>query len=336
MRTARKRPRPGGDRRRARRTTHALRRPIRGLALLGLLVGMLTASAPALAAGPPSAATGPATQVSYGSAVLTGTVNPDRGETSYYFQYGLTRDYGGQSAIASVGAGTRPVAVSLPVTGLQPLTAYHYRLVAVNASGAEMGADHVLLTTKVPLSLAILAAPSPVSFGGAITVQGTLSGTGNGEREVLLQGQPFGAPAFQNVGNPELTSATGTFSFPVLGLEATTSFRVVTTTNPPVASPVTVASVAPIVRGHIARTRRRGFARLYGTVAPAENGAEAQIIRFVHGRSVVVATTTLVPATATSSSFSRVIRARPGVYRVLAVLTGRAQVSSYSQPLAIR
>ncbi len=336
MRTFDTRDKPAAAPRRARLVTPTPRLAARGIALLGVLVGMLAASSSALAAGPAGVATGPATQVSYGSAVLTGTVNPNGSETSYYFQYGLTRDYGAQSAIASVGAGSHQVAVSLPIAGLQPLTAYHYRLVAVNTSGAEMGADHVLLTTKVPLSLAILAAPSPVSFDGTITVQGTLSGTGNGEREVLLQEQPFGAPAFQNVGNPELTTPTGTFSFAVFGIQATTTFRVVTATNPPVASPVTVASVAPIVRSHVARARRRGFARLYGTVVPAENGAEAQIVRFVHGRLVVVATTTLHPATATSSSFSRVIRARPGVYRVLAVLTGRPQVSSYSQPLAIR
>ena len=68
----------------------------------------------------------------------------------------------------------------------------------------------------MPLSLQILASPNPVSFGGAIVVQGTLSGTGNGNRA----GRPAGATrspsraGFQNVGNPELTTATGGFSFP--------------------------------------------------------------------------------------------------------------------------
>ena len=38
---------------------------------------------------------------------LTGTVNPERDDTSYYFQYGVTRSYGSQTAIAAAGSGTR-------------------------------------------------------------------------------------------------------------------------------------------------------------------------------------------------------------------------------------
>ncbi len=65
------------------------------------------------------------------------------------------------------------------------------------------------MTTKVPLSLQILSSPDPVLFGGTAIVQGTLSGTGNGNREVVLQADQFPFSAgFQNVGNPELTTAT--------------------------------------------------------------------------------------------------------------------------------
>ena len=47
--------------------------------------------------------------MSYGSATLTGTVNPNASDTSYYFQYGLTKGYGGQTAITDAGAGTHQV-----------------------------------------------------------------------------------------------------------------------------------------------------------------------------------------------------------------------------------
>ena len=75
------------------------------------------------------------------------------------------------------------------------------------------------MTAKVPLSLRSSPRPTRSLFGGTVTVQGTLSGTGNADRAVVLQANPFPYTAgFQNVGNPELTTANGGFSFPVLGL----------------------------------------------------------------------------------------------------------------------
>jgi hypothetical protein len=291
----------------------------------------------AAAASLPTVSTGAAREVSYGSAVLTGSLKPNGADTSYYFQYGVTRAYGGQTAIADAGAGIHTVNVRLPVTGLQPLTVYHYRLVAVNAAGASIGTDATLLTTKVPLSLQILASPNPVLFGGAVTVQGTLSGTGNGNRTVILQANSFPFTAgFQNIGNPELTTAAGGFSFPVLGMTLVTQFRVVTTTNPPVVSPVALEGVAVRVDSHVGRTSRAHFARIFGTVTPAENGMQVGILRIAHGHGVLVGGTLLHPRDAGSSKFSRVVPVRPGVYRVLVRVTSGAQVSNYGGPLLIR
>ena len=122
----------------------------------------------------PSVTTGGAHSVSYGSATLTGTVNPNGADTSYYFQYWATpRSAPAQSIIADAGAGTKPVKVNTSITGLQPLTLYHYRLVAVNSAGISIGATTTFVTTKVPLSLQILASPNPVLFGGTVVVQGT-------------------------------------------------------------------------------------------------------------------------------------------------------------------
>jgi hypothetical protein len=285
----------------------------------------------------PDVSTGTAKSVSFASATLTGTINPNGSDTSYYFQYGVTRSYGGQTAIADAGAGTKTVSISLPITGLQPITVYHYRLVAVNGAGASIGGDQTLLTTKVPLSLQILTSPNPVVFGGNIVVQGTLSGTDNASRAVSLQAATFPfTGGFASVGNPELTSATGGFSFPVLGLATVTQFRVVTNTVPPVVSPVAVESVAVSVNSHVARTSRSGFARIYGTVTPAENGMQVGMLRIEHGRGVLVGGTSLVANNATSSRFSKVVRVRRGVYRVLVRVTSGAQISAYGQQLLIR
>jgi hypothetical protein len=170
-----------------------------------------------------------------------------------------------------------------------------------------------------------------------VVVEGTLSGTGNGNRVVTLQADPFGSPlGFQPFGNPQLTNASGGFSFPVVGLTTTTAFRVVTATQPQVVSPVATALVAVIVDSHVGRTHHRGRLRVFGTVRPAENGMHVGILREVRGRGILVGGTVLRPDGASRSRFSRTIPSRPGLYRVLVVVTGGAQVSAYGRPLVVR
>ncbi|HEY3828647.1 MAG TPA: hypothetical protein VGL57_05575 [Solirubrobacteraceae bacterium] len=306
------------------------------LALLALLALALPANA--LAASAPAVATGAARSVSYSSATLTGSVNPHASNTTYYFQFGITSAYGAQTALAVAGAGAAAVPVSAAVTGLEPLTVYHYRLIAVNATGASTGAERTFKTAKVPLSLAILVAPNPTVFGSTATVQGTLSGTGNAGRAVVLQQNPFPYTAgFANVGNPELTTTTGGFSFPVVGLTQATQFRVVTTTNPPVISPITIEGVAVAVSAHVGRAHRRHYARIYGTVTPAVDGMEVGIMRVIGGRNVLVSGTILRHLSTTTSRFSRTIRVkRHALYRVFVKVTNGAQTSNYSLPLFIR
>ena len=168
-------------------------------------------------------------------------------------------------------------------------------------------------------------------------VQGALSGTENANREVILEANPFPFTAgFSGVGNPELTSATGGFSFPILGLAEATEYRVITTTTPAVVSSVVLEDVAVQVSSHVARARRRHFVRIFGTVTPAEDGAQVGILRIAHGRSVLVGGTTLRHRDASSSQFSRVVPARAGVYRVLVRITSGGQSSNYGGPLLVR
>lgn len=308
-------------------------------AAVAAFAAMLALTLPAVAQGSaPSVSTGKVSAVSFGSATLRGSVDPKGADTSYYFQYGLTKSYGLQTTILGAGAGTHTVSVAIGVTGLQPLTVYHFRLVAVNASGPTIGADKGFLTARVPLSLAIFASPNPVVWGGAITVQGSLSGTSNGNREVVLQanGFPFTA-GFVDVGNPELTSATGGFSFPVLGLTQATQFRVVTTTNPPVLSPVTAEGVAVRIKARVGPVGPRGKALFYGTVSPALDGVGVAIMHETHGHEVFVKGSVLRHGSATSSRFSRVVAVkRGGVYHVLVHFTSGPLVSTYSAPLIVR
>jgi hypothetical protein len=305
------------------------------MSIAALAVLALAPSAGAVS--PPAATTGSAHSVTFNSALIGGSVNPNGAETFYYVQYGPTKSYGAQSAIARLGSGTHTVAVSVALSGLQPLTKYHYRLVAANSAGVTTGADASFVTTKVPLSLQIISAPNPVPFGGTVVVDGTLSGTGNAGREVVLQANSFPFTAgFQNVGNPELTTATGSFSFTVLGAALVTQFRVVTVTKPPIVSPVTTEAVAVRVGYRVARSHRAHHVRFFGTVTPAEDGAKVGILRIVHGRGVLVAGATLHHRNATSSAFRADVRFRRGLYRVLVVVTGGAQVSAYGPSVFLR
>lgn len=307
-----------------------------GAIAAALAVGAI-APGGAIAASAPAASTGSARSVSYASAMLNGTVNPRGQDTTYFFQYGPTTAYGAQTGLADAGKGTATVHVALAVTGLAPVTKYHYRLIAVNATGANTGRDASFTTKKVPLSLAILAAPNPVEFGGTVFVEGALSGTGGGGAEVALQDNPFPyLQGFANLGNPEVTMANGSFSFPVLGLTTVTQFRVVTVSTHRVVSPVAVDYVAVRVASHVGHARRPHFARIYGTVAPAADGAQVAILRIVHGRGVLVGGTTLRHRNATSSSFSRAVPVHAGAYRVLVRVTSGAQISNYGRTLLIR
>jgi hypothetical protein len=113
---------------------------------------------------PPTATTGAATLVMSGSALVTGTVNPQGLATTYEFQYGPTTSYGHQTAAGAVGSGSANVGAHVMLTNLAGATPYHYRLVAVNPDGTTAGADRTLITTGTPAARGALL---PVVSHGA-------------------------------------------------------------------------------------------------------------------------------------------------------------------------
>ena len=91
----------------------------------------------------PGAQTGAASSVGATSATLNGTVEPHGIYTQYKFEYGLTQSYGSSvpAPEGSAGRGVGPVAESAAISGLQPGTTYHYRIVATNVMGTSNGGD---------------------------------------------------------------------------------------------------------------------------------------------------------------------------------------------------
>jgi sugar lactone lactonase YvrE len=90
------------------------------------------------------------------AATLNGSVNPAGiAVTSCEFEYGPTTSYGSSVACsqspAEIGSGASPVPVSAALTGLEPRTEYHFRLVAANANGSNSGQDATFITLTPPV-----------------------------------------------------------------------------------------------------------------------------------------------------------------------------------------
>jgi len=308
-------------------------------ASLVLAAAALALCAPgALAATAPTATTSGAADVTYSSASVSGYVNPNGLATDYHFDYGTTTAYGTQTPLAPAGNGTQAVRLAQELTGLRPGVTYHYRIVAVSSAGTSVGRDRSFRTASIPLSVSIVGVPNPVVFGNPFYVEGYLSGTGAADHEVVLEANPFPYTAgFGEVGNPEVTNSAGGFSFPYVGLMANAQLRVVTVGKPEAASPVLSENVAVRVSFHAHRTRRHGYARLYGTVTPAEVGALVGFQLLTPGRSTNEGGTVVKADTSSTSSFSRVVRVRrPGLYEALVQVTDSSHVFAYSAPILVR
>jgi hypothetical protein len=316
-----------------------------GRSVVALLIGCATtalfASGAFAAVLSPLAYTNGTTALAPTSVILHGGVNPRGQATNYVFQYGTSKAYGGQTPFVALGNGTTNIKVAQAIGGLRPNTLYHYRIVANSVGGTTHGGDHVFKTPKIPLSLQIVGTPNPVIFSDPFTVQGTLSGTGGANRVVALQFNPFPYTAgFRTLGNPEVTSSTGGFSFPVVGISSNTQFRVVTTGAPFISSPVLLEGVAVRVTFHMHRVHRHRHGRfyhMYGTVAPAEVGARVGLQLLRPGLPSVNKGGTFVRSgTATVSRFSTIVRVRHrGLYQAIVQIADGSHVSASSVPIRI-
>ena len=101
--------------------------------------------------------TGPTT------AVLSAEINPGFGDTAYRFQYGSGTKYGHNTPIVGpIGHDGTFHPVSAQISGLEPATTYHYRLIAFNFSKYLSSGDRTFTT------------PSPTQSGqGGGTAQGS-------------------------------------------------------------------------------------------------------------------------------------------------------------------
>jgi pimeloyl-ACP methyl ester carboxylesterase len=124
----------------------------------------------------PTATTNAATNITSSSAMLNGTVNPNGGATTAYFQFGLSTNYGATTSSSNVGSGTSNVSFQASTGAIQPGQTFHYRLVATNATGTTYGNDLTFTT----LNDAPYASTSAASNISATSFQGNATVNPNG------------------------------------------------------------------------------------------------------------------------------------------------------------
>ncbi len=153
-------------------------------------------------------------------------MNPEGLSTTYYFEYGHTTSYERQAPFpqGTLPAGPSSTPVSVPVSGLEPGSVYHYRLVATNTSNGTvqtvLGEDETFTTTATPPIITALTASGVTQSTATITV--SLNPQGLSTRWQLQLQAPGGPP--QPITSGE-TATAGPVSQSVSGLAPGTEYH---------------------------------------------------------------------------------------------------------------
>lgn len=225
----------------------------------------------------PVVATGSPVNVTGTSATLAGTVNPNGTSTTAYFEYGTTTLYGSTTAVQNIPAGTAPVDVSAPVSGLSAGATYHFRLVAGNAGGTATGVDVSFVAMGTGGATAVPTAATGIAV--SVTTQAaTLEGMVNPKGGATLVQFEFGLTTSYTSATLAQSIGTGmagvSVSAQLSGLMpgATYHYRVVGTndlgTGQGVDRTFTTSAVAPVAATEPATNIGISFATLHGTVTP--------------------------------------------------------------------
>jgi hypothetical protein len=158
---------------------------------------------------PATPATGSASAVAQSRATLSGSLNPGGHEAQSYFEYGeapcAPTSCGAKTTEEAAGSGSGEVDASASLNGLKPSTTYHYRLVAINATGSSNGPEGEFTTgwpaitgpagsvgsTTATVGGEVVAAGLPTTYRieyGPTTVYGASAPTPEGE-EASTNGQ---------------------------------------------------------------------------------------------------------------------------------------------------
>jgi phosphodiesterase/alkaline phosphatase D-like protein len=134
----------------------------------GAVYKLETNSAPVVVGSVPTTKTLAATDIARNSANLRGQVNTNSLESKYWFEYGKDINFGNITPVQILAGSTSNVAVAMPITGLDPLSKYYFRLNSQNSRGTSNG----LILNFTTLGPVAVSAPS-VNAKGASGITGT-------------------------------------------------------------------------------------------------------------------------------------------------------------------
>jgi len=155
----------------------------------------------------PTVTTVAASNVGQTIATPNATVNPNGLDTTLYFDYGTTTNYGSVASIP-VGSGTTASSLGIVVTGLVCNTLYHFRARAVSSAGTTNGSDLTFTTTACPPTVTTTAASS-ISATGA-----TLNATVNPNGQSTTLYYEYGTTTSYGTSTSGIGVGSGTTSVP--------------------------------------------------------------------------------------------------------------------------
>ena len=165
---------------------------------------------------------------------------------------------------------------------------------------------------------------------------GTVAGTGNAGRRIVLQNNPWPyTQGFRDASNEQLTNAQGGFAFPLLGVAFNSQYRVRLPERPAVASPIVGVGVEFIVHTHVSkhRVKRGRRVRFSGSICPAREGAQIAFQKQRSGRWVTIGGT----VTRSGGKYRRRVKIRRGGrYRVWAGVVDGQYTSNNGRTVRLR
>ena len=114
----------------------------------------------------PTVSTDLPSDVTETTATFNGSIDPGGIQSSYRYEYGLDSNYGQSTDPVDAGSGSGANSAPQAVSGLDPNTTYHYRIVGFNSSGPILGEDQSLTTAAAPPSVGSSMVASAITSSG--------------------------------------------------------------------------------------------------------------------------------------------------------------------------
>jgi hypothetical protein len=128
----------------------------------------------------PTVTVNPGSNITRTTARLSAKVTANQVTATVQFEYGTTKSYGTKTAVQHV-AGLTPVSVVAGLTGLKPMTTYHYAVIASSTDGTSVSTDRTFTTSSPPPPTISNLTVSPASVapasGATVSFSDTAAGT---------------------------------------------------------------------------------------------------------------------------------------------------------------